>query len=614
MTSWLADNLSILQVRAPELAVRVATAGGDRITEARAADGSFLLAVDGVPLHNAHAPMVEAGRWAAERLAVPATTAADALIVLGFGAGHHLVALAAAWPGRIVVVEPNAGVLRAALGAADRRELLQRVEVRSEDPDEEELRAAGQVAVLAFAPALGSDRTAFRRMRARLLGRLGRMGLRLKILVVSPVYGGSHPIAGFAARALADLGHSVTLLDVGPFAAGLRHLPAFGARGAAQHELERAFVDVLAAGVARRIEHDGPDLVLALAQAPLTPELLERLARQGVPTALWFVEDFRRFPYWQEVGPHYRYVFTIQREPCLEAFTAAGIANAFYLPCAADPLIHAPRTPSDGERRELGSAVSFVGAGYHNRRVTFRRLLGMDFKIWGSEWEGAAGLWGRIVQRGGARLSTEDCVRVFNAATVNLNLHSSTYVDGVDPLGDFVNPRTFELAACGAFQLVDQRRLLPELLEPGVEVATFASAGALRERIEYFLARPDERGAVAAAGRRRVLADHTYAVRMGEMLEAIFGVDYEHYRAPRAPERGKAALVGAAGVDTPLAAYLQDVCPDVPEVRLADITAAIHGGRGSLSEEEAIWVFLEQYEDMFLGEHRQGRSEAPCAS
>lgn len=29
--------------------------------------------------------------------------------------------------------------------------------------------------------------------------------------------------------------------------------------------------------------------------------------------------------------------------------------------------------------------------------------------------------------------------------------------DGVEPYGDFVNPRTFESAACGAFQLVDSR-------------------------------------------------------------------------------------------------------------------------------------------------------------
>lgn len=614
MTSWLAENLSSLETRDPELALRIATASHSSVRGRPAGDGAPNLWVDGVALHNVHAPALEARRWAAERLAGREAADAEVLVVLGFGAGHHLHALSASSAKRIVVVEPNVAVLRAALQGADLRGLLRRVEIRRHAPGREELEEMGRVAVLPFGPALGSDRGAFRGIRRELMGRVGRQSLRLKILVISPMSGGSLPLAAFAARALARLGHAVTVLDMEPFAGGFRHIAAFGARGAAHERIEAGFVDFLSQGILKRVEHEKPDLVLALAQAPVTTALLDRLAEQGVATALWFVEDFRRFPYWQQVGPHYRYVFTIQRAECLEAFAAAGIRNAFYLPCAADPAVHAPCVLGDVDRRELGSAVSFVGAGYHNRRVTFRRLLGMDFKIWGSEWEGASGVWSTVVQRGAARLSTEDCVRVFNATTVNLNLHSSTYVDGVDPIGDFVNPRTFELAACGAFQLVDQRRLLPELFVPGTEVATFASAAELRDRVEHYLARPDERLAVAAAGRRRVLTDHTYDVRMAQMLEHVFGVDYEHYVDAGVRERGKAALVAAAGRETALGRYLERACPDLPEVGLEHLAAGVHAGRGALSDEEAIWILLKQYDDMFLESYRAAGGGATCAS
>ena len=40
-------------------------------------------------------------------------------------------------------------------------------------------------------------------------------------------------------------------------------------------------------------------------------------------------------------------------------------------------------------------------------------------------------------------------------ATINLNLHSAMQGRGVNREGDFVNPRTFEVAATGAFQVVD---------------------------------------------------------------------------------------------------------------------------------------------------------------
>ncbi len=616
MTSWLAENLSVLETRDGELALCIATASESTVDRRPAADGTPNLWVGGVALHNVHAPALEARRWAEDRLAARATADADTLVVLGFGAGHHLQALAARSAKRIVVVEPNAAVLRAALQGADLRALMARVEIRSGAPGTDELESMGRVAVLPFGAALGSDRGAFRAIRSALFGRIGRQSLRLRILVIPPMSGGSLPLAGFAARALARLGHAVTLLDMEPFAAGFRHIAGFGARGPAHERLEESFVEWLAEGILRRVEHDKPHLVLALAQAPVTTRLLDRLAEQGVATALWFVEDFRRFPYWQHVAPHYRYVFTIQRGGCLEAFAAAGIQNACYLPCAADPAVHAPCVLSDGERAEIGSAVSFVGAGYHNRRATFRRLLGMDFKIWGSEWEGAAGLWTTVVQRGGARLSTADCVRVFNATAVNLNLHSSTYVDGVDPIGDFVNPRTFELAACGAFQLVDERRLLPELFVPGVEIATFASAAELRERVEHYVAHPEERRAMAAAGRRRVLAEHTYEMRMAQMLEHVFGIDYERYGDAdgRRREGGKAALIAAAGADTALGRYLERACPDVPEVGVEQLAAEVHAGRGALSDEEAIWIFLKHYDDMFLASYRAGTAGATCAS
>jgi spore maturation protein CgeB len=432
---------------------------------------------------------------------------------------------------------------------------------------------------------------------------MGRRDLRLRILVVSPVAGGSLPVSVYAARALEGLGHAVSLLDLGPFGPGFRHLGAFTARGAARQALEGRFVDLLAAGIVERAEREQVDLVVALAQAPLTAEALKRLSRAGVRTAFWFVEDFRRFPYWREVVPHYHHVFCIQRGECLDAFAAAGV-RAAYLPCAADPSVHRPVVVSPQERERFGSAVSFVGAGYRNRRVAFRRLIDLDFKVWGSEWEGADGLWGAVVQEGGRRVTPEESVRIFNASAVNLNLHSSTYVDGVDPSGDFVNPRTFELAGCAAFQLVDERRLLPELFEPDVEIAIFSSAAELRDRVAHYLARPGERAAIAEAGRRRVLAQHTYETRMAEMLAVIFAADYEHFRTARRRECGRAAMVEAAGPDTGLGRYLRQTCGDRSEVSLADLARHIGDGQGALSEEEEIFLFLKQFDEMFLTEHR----------
>jgi hypothetical protein len=139
MTSWLAENLSVLETRDPALALLIATASDASVDARPAADGTPNLWVGGVPLHNVHAPALEARRWAEDRLAAHQAHEAGALIVLGFGAGHHVRALAARSAQRIVVIEPNLGVLRAALRGADLREVLQRVEIRRDGPGRMEL-------------------------------------------------------------------------------------------------------------------------------------------------------------------------------------------------------------------------------------------------------------------------------------------------------------------------------------------------------------------------------------------------------------------------------------------------------------------------------------------
>lgn len=83
-----------------------------------------------------------------------------------------------------------------------------------------------------------------------------------------------------------------------------------------------------------------------------------------------------------------------------------------------------------------------------------------------------------------------------------------------------VNQRVFDVPACGAFLLTDTRAQMERLFEPGREVAVYREPGEVEELLARSLADPAARQAVARAGRRRVLAEHTYPKRMAE----LFGV------------------------------------------------------------------------------------------
>lgn len=596
--STLAANLAVLSARAPALAERIArTVVPPSHVGTQSVRGEPLLAVAGTALHHAGDPVADGVRWA--RAALERLEASDAAraIVVGLGLGYHVEALAERFAGEIHVVEPDAAVWRCALAARDLRALLARVTTR--DGSERDAATAVRTRVVPHAPSLLRTDGMHKAVFERLIADASASGLRLRVLVVSPIAGGSLPIARYAARALRRLGHEVQLLDLSSFHDALAGLSTFGARRARQAELDAAFCSVLGSGVAAAAETFAPDVVLALAQAPLDARALEALGKTGAIRALWFVEDFRRFVYWREVAPHYEHVFTIQRDECFEALGNVSDARLTYLPCAFDPDEHRPLALTQEERDVYGSDVSFVGAGYRNRRVALRRFLDLDFRIWGSEWQGAVELE-RVVQRDSARVSTEDSVRVFNASAVNLNLHSSTYHEDVDPLGDFVNPRTFELAGCGAFQIVDARRLLPELLRDEAEVVVARSAAEMRELTQHYLARPDERRAIAQRARERALAEHTYEQRMRALIGAIVAQDQDRLLArSRPPTFGDVAAREQGALRALLARH-----PAATPFSLDAVVRDILAREGEVAEEEAIFLFLHQFQDLYLSEAR----------
>jgi glycosyltransferase involved in cell wall biosynthesis len=83
------------------------------------------------------------------------------------------------------------------------------------------------------------------------------------------------------------------------------------------------------------------------------------------------------------------------------------------------------------------------------------------------------------------------------------------------------NMRLFEATGVGALLITESAPNLPELFEPGTEVVTYADEGELAAQLRHYLAHPDERQAIAAAGQRRTLADHTYATRMAQLADIL---------------------------------------------------------------------------------------------
>jgi glycosyltransferase involved in cell wall biosynthesis len=83
------------------------------------------------------------------------------------------------------------------------------------------------------------------------------------------------------------------------------------------------------------------------------------------------------------------------------------------------------------------------------------------------------------------------------------------------------NMRLFEATGMGTLLLTDDLRGLADLFLPGREAITYDGPDELVEKVRRYLAREEERSAVAAAGQARTLREHTYRARMRELVAIL---------------------------------------------------------------------------------------------
>ena len=591
------SNVSRLAQSDPALAAALRQSGGGMLEIVQARSGVPSARANGRWIHSAYDPIKEAQGWAESQSHQDGET----IVVLGVGLLYHIEALCAGLPrtAPVVLVVPDLSVLVDAATARTWGDWMDRVSWAwgTTEAISERLANAGHpLRLVTYAPAAALHVDSHRAIEKVLQRKIAaQAGGQLRIAVVGPIYGGSLPITGFVVRALESLGHHVRWLDHSVHATSYHQLELLKN---SQHRLalQSKYAEMLSRITMAQLAEDPPDLVLSLAQAPLILPMLEQLRRKKFMTAMWFVENFRHLTYWQQLAAGYEFWFVIQQEPCMAAIKQAGAKEVRYLPMAADPCVHRPLELTQAEREEYGSDVSFVGAGYANRREIFPRLLGHEwrFKLWGNEWDGAADLTS-VLQRNGARIDTDTCLKVFNGSAVNLNLHSWAGT-GLDPEGDFVNPRTFELAACGAFQLADRRSLMPNLFTSS-EVATVSSPDELPGEIARWLREPDQRLAMAGKARQRVLAEHTYAHRMRDLLSQIGVASPDRIGSILRGARQADALASAATDSFPSLASTLRTFPPTQRVELKQIAAQIRsrGPMGTLSREDLMLLMLDEY-------------------
>jgi hypothetical protein len=107
------------------------------------------------------------------------------------------------------------------------------------------------------------------------------------------------------------------------------------------------------------------------------------------------------------------------------------------------------------------------------------------------------------------------------SSRITLNRHAVIQVDTDKPPDMANNMRLYEATGMGTCLITDAKSNLHEMFEPDCEVVTYRDEDECIEKIRHYLVHESQRSAIARAGQRRALSEHTYAVRMRELLAIL---------------------------------------------------------------------------------------------
>ena len=316
-------------------------------------------------------------------------------------------------------------------------------------------------------------------------------------------------------RHLNELGHDAIDLVANCEPLQFRWTSEHGRPGRLSRLARRGLLQRIA--MAQIAEHEA-DVVYAQNLSFFSRADLDRLRGEGrlvagqIASPMPDVERLRGFQLLLTSFPHF-----------VSRFRELGVESE-YLPIAfyaevLDRLRREGVDPSPGAGRP--HPITFVGglgADVHGPRVQLLERIAerLPFEGWGYGWDGLpedSAL--RRAYRGEAW--GIDMYSVLAQSRIVVNVHS-TAAEGFAN-----NMRLFEAAGAGALLLTEAAPNLADFFEPGREVATYDGPDELMEKLRHYLEHDEERVAIATAGQRRTLRDHTYAkvmARLTEILEA----------------------------------------------------------------------------------------------
>jgi len=251
-------------------------------------------------------------------------------------------------------------------------------------------------------------------------------------------------------------------------------------------------------------------------------ELVQGCKKKGIPTVFWNKEDPPNFRHFIFAASHFDYIFTTD-EACIPRYREHVEHDHVYaMPFAAQPTIHHP-IGSGGDRP---GTVCFAGTWYNqkhaDRRADMDTLLRPALRHGLHIYDRMHGFalndnyrfpdeYQHAIQ---GSLTYPEMVDAYKKYRIFLNVNS------VKNSPTMFSRRVLELLACGTAVISNWSLAIEQLLGPN-SVAMADTPDEIAAWLEALLENDHLRDQMVLRGQRRIFTEHTYQLRLQQILETI---------------------------------------------------------------------------------------------
>jgi spore maturation protein CgeB len=269
---------------------------------------------------------------------------------------------------------------------------------------------------------------------------------------------------------------------------------------------------------ASQLPHPGsipkrPDLLFIIHGASASLEIVDAYRELGITTAIYLLDEPYEVDRTRIWSAHYNWVFSVDRATVP---IHAVNSHATHLPLAFDEATFSPDGPA------IASEILVLGSPFSARE----EYLAPIRDRWGGRitWVGPG--WRAFSPTGQhfeGFVTPEVCAQFYRGAKVVINIHRDSLWSHFGNLNQgkieatHLNPRFWEAAGCGAFQLCSFRA---DLQAYAPKTAAFRTPDELEHKLEYFLGNERARRENAQRVHAKIKS-HTYTQRAQSVLKTL---------------------------------------------------------------------------------------------